>query len=599
MVHTGIQRGSRLYLLPEEAAYFVDRGEILLLVEEDEEEVDGGEPSAKRSKKGAGSGRGAPRSRRLRLLSLEESIDLVAASGVPPEVHMVYTKLSRAGYTLQRHPAIWIVPPTGTLPGQAAARGEAGAVAKVGAAAAEMDGASAPSKSVEAEEWDPDKWDAEEWDPDAWDAEEAAGSAATASAAVEAPAAPATLESLAAMEEAVASEAGGWEAWAAENHDEDDRDRQAWGEGELPKGGESALRVADGSSENDSPSSSTPVRAHWWSATAKTWPFSVVPPPSGSGGSQKRERVAALGEDLASAGHPPRGAMSSAPRKGDAGDEPAEAAQRSAAGDAAEASKGDASAATSGSDRVASARSASTRGQPWWAPLPWESEAHDRRGSCVVGAEARPRRASPTLVNPLRPAPLAPLYPAALSLWTMRSLFPRLRPMRRAGPGEVARARAYGPEGQLVREQGSKGQGVTERADVPFSGLTPKADATREHERRNEPQASASAASPSNSTPPPPVLFSPRSMVSVPSPLALHLDVWEPGNAFSRKAPGTPSFRVAVVPSSVSPNVGDLRALQALCGDGVPVKVATVIAGDIAFYGFNPVQLKQLPAWKR
>lgn len=534
MVHTGIQRGSRLYLLPEEAAYLVDRGDIILLVEEEDEEEEQGEesgeaPPAKRAKGDARKGRGAaregPRSRRLRLLSLEESIDLVAQAGVPPEVHMVYTKLSRAGYTLQRHPAVWIVPPTGKLPGEgaaaAAAAGEAGEKASNGAA---------PEPIADEDEWNPDKWDAEEWDPDAWDAEENAGALAGGDAEAAPAAAPATLEHLASLEEDVVSKAGGWEAWA--------QDGDAVGSTEDEgKGAEGAEATGKEGSAAPAP----PARSHWWSAAAP-WPFAAVPPPSGSGAAQKKERLAALGQASGGGASAPSAAPSSAP----------------------------APSASPSSSRAASAGAASTSGQPWWATQPW-CPGRAKRGARAACAVASPA----SLRNPLLPGQSPPIYPSALSLGSLRSLFPRLRPMRLPSSGEIARATAFGSEGQVGdRKAGAAADAATGAAASSPPGAV-------------------------SSDPLPPALLSAHSMLSPSAPLALHLDVWEPGCAFSRKAPGPPSFRVAVVPSTVSPNVGDLQALKALSDDDVPVKIATVIAGDIGFYGFNAVQLKQLPIWKR
>ncbi|PRW45365.1 tRNA-splicing endonuclease subunit Sen54 [Chlorella sorokiniana] len=84
--HMGFTKGPKHYLFPEEAAYLVDRANLLLFLD-----------------------LGA---QKQRLLSLQECLDLLAGAGVPVDRYLVFCKLLRAGYIVQRHPARWLLKPT-------------------------------------------------------------------------------------------------------------------------------------------------------------------------------------------------------------------------------------------------------------------------------------------------------------------------------------------------------------------------------------------------------------------------------------------------------------------------------------------------------
>ena len=49
---------------------------------------------------------------RQRLLSLEEAHELLLARGLGMDLYLVYCKLMRAGYIVQRHPARWVLKPS-------------------------------------------------------------------------------------------------------------------------------------------------------------------------------------------------------------------------------------------------------------------------------------------------------------------------------------------------------------------------------------------------------------------------------------------------------------------------------------------------------
>ncbi|GIL48000.1 hypothetical protein Vafri_4718 [Volvox africanus] len=140
----GFIRGRRLYLHLEEAVYLLDRGDLLLFVEEPEQQqqqdldldldLDLGIAVA-----GAGAGAGAAVSaggkglapewmavendaafgalsdgarrhtQRQRLLSVQEAFDLMISMGVPLERYMLYSSLSRSGYLTMRHPSRWLL----------------------------------------------------------------------------------------------------------------------------------------------------------------------------------------------------------------------------------------------------------------------------------------------------------------------------------------------------------------------------------------------------------------------------------------------------------------------------------------------------------
>jgi hypothetical protein len=75
--------GKKLFLHPEEALYLVDRANLLLFEDT---------PAAGK-----------------RLLSLQECQELMIETGVSMDMFVVYCKLVRAGYIVQRHPFTWVV----------------------------------------------------------------------------------------------------------------------------------------------------------------------------------------------------------------------------------------------------------------------------------------------------------------------------------------------------------------------------------------------------------------------------------------------------------------------------------------------------------
>jgi len=75
--------GKKLFLHSEEAVYLVDRANLLLFEDT------------------AASGK--------RLLSLQECHELMVAKGLSMDMYLVYCKLMRAGYIVQRHPFTWVV----------------------------------------------------------------------------------------------------------------------------------------------------------------------------------------------------------------------------------------------------------------------------------------------------------------------------------------------------------------------------------------------------------------------------------------------------------------------------------------------------------
>lgn len=73
-------------------------------------------------------------------------------------------------------------------------------------------------------------------------------------------------------------------------------------------------------------------------------------------------------------------------------------------------------------------------------------------------------------------------------------------------------------------------------------------------------------------------------------------DVYEPNSKFARLRAGPPAFRVAVLPARPAPGAGWFPGLEALAAadrasPGIPVKLATVEMGDIAFYGVGRAEL--------
>jgi tRNA-splicing endonuclease subunit sen54 N-term len=81
--HIGFMWGKKLFLHPEEALYLVDRANLLLFEDT------------------SASGK--------RLLSLQECQEVMFNTGVTMDMYLVYCKLMRAGYIVQRHPFTWVV----------------------------------------------------------------------------------------------------------------------------------------------------------------------------------------------------------------------------------------------------------------------------------------------------------------------------------------------------------------------------------------------------------------------------------------------------------------------------------------------------------
>ncbi|KAG2494854.1 hypothetical protein HYH03_007094 [Edaphochlamys debaryana] len=131
----GFIRCRRAYLQIEEAVFLVDRGDLLLFIEESAPGASGpggrgaGEAGGEADDAGGGAGEdggdgggegGARRRRgggRQRLLSIQEAFDLMMSVGVPLERFLLFSALSRSGYLVQRHPSRWLLE-RGEEPGQ-------------------------------------------------------------------------------------------------------------------------------------------------------------------------------------------------------------------------------------------------------------------------------------------------------------------------------------------------------------------------------------------------------------------------------------------------------------------------------------------------
>ncbi len=81
--HIGFMWGKKLFLHIEEALYLVDRANLLLFEDT------------------SASGK--------RLLSVQECQELMIENGVTMDMFVVYCKLMRSGYIVQRHPFAWVV----------------------------------------------------------------------------------------------------------------------------------------------------------------------------------------------------------------------------------------------------------------------------------------------------------------------------------------------------------------------------------------------------------------------------------------------------------------------------------------------------------
>ncbi|KAI3425099.1 hypothetical protein D9Q98_008477 [Chlorella vulgaris] len=101
--HMGFTRGGKLYLFIEETVYLLDRANLLLFLDQAQQQ---------------GGGRRHQQQPSQRLLSLAEAHDLMLTTGVALDRYLVFCKLLRAGYIVQRHPARWLLRP-GEDPGQA------------------------------------------------------------------------------------------------------------------------------------------------------------------------------------------------------------------------------------------------------------------------------------------------------------------------------------------------------------------------------------------------------------------------------------------------------------------------------------------------
>ncbi|KXZ43004.1 hypothetical protein GPECTOR_107g148 [Gonium pectorale] len=106
----GFIRSKRHHLHIEEAVFLMDRGDLLLFIEE--AEADAEEEGQGAAGAAAGIGRGGdgrtPR-RRQRLLSVQEAMELMVSVGVPLERFLLYSSLSRSGYLIMRHPSRWLL----------------------------------------------------------------------------------------------------------------------------------------------------------------------------------------------------------------------------------------------------------------------------------------------------------------------------------------------------------------------------------------------------------------------------------------------------------------------------------------------------------
>lgn len=73
-------------------------------------------------------------------------------------------------------------------------------------------------------------------------------------------------------------------------------------------------------------------------------------------------------------------------------------------------------------------------------------------------------------------------------------------------------------------------------------------------------------------------------------PVAPDLDVYLPGTAYSKRNPGPPECRVAVVRwDDGPPHLRDLARRQATPADSVPMVFATVDQGQVHLYAFDVV----------
>ncbi len=70
-------------------------------------------------------------------------------------------------------------------------------------------------------------------------------------------------------------------------------------------------------------------------------------------------------------------------------------------------------------------------------------------------------------------------------------------------------------------------------------------------------------------------------------------DVFAPNPRFSRRAPDAPLFRVACVPGLGAPPLGALAAADAAAA-GVPVRYASVRAGDVGLYALAALEVKPI-----
>ena len=87
---------------PPRRSYLVDRANLLLFLDASPAPIipPSGSPARQRQPQ---------QQRQQRLLSLQEVQDLLVASGATLGRHLVYCKLLRAGYIVQRHPARWLL----------------------------------------------------------------------------------------------------------------------------------------------------------------------------------------------------------------------------------------------------------------------------------------------------------------------------------------------------------------------------------------------------------------------------------------------------------------------------------------------------------
>ncbi len=74
---------------------------------------------------------------------------------------------------------------------------------------------------------------------------------------------------------------------------------------------------------------------------------------------------------------------------------------------------------------------------------------------------------------------------------------------------------------------------------------------------------------------------------------AQDLDVHKPNSQFSRKKADSPAFRACVTHNGRLPSLTDIVAAERASA-GPPVRFSTVEKGDIAFYGFERIQLPNI-----